>query len=505
MRLGTRGFEGRKASAQDFVITDAQDIITVMPPKFLVGLGRALRAQSKNRDHAAESSNLPDAAARTSRVTLEIGAVIAQRYRLDAELGRGGMGVVYRAHDIPNHRDVAIKFLPAGEASASAREQFSREAQITARLNHPHIVAVYETGAVDTGAREPLPFIVMELIQGKSLSEMRGLTFAQIIDLGQQLCDALEYAHRQGLVHRDLKPQNVLVEKRGYRYLAKLVDLGLARPREPSNLTGGSGLAGTVYYLAPEVIAGKPADVAADLYALGVVLYEMVTGRVPFSNFDEETILAQHLNESVVPPSHSRRDVPPALEAIILRLLAKDPRARFASAQKVSLALAQVASALARDGTRGNLPPLPPGWVGQENDIARVKQLLESSRLVTLDAGDDRQSLLAQAVGAELVDQFSDGVWLVRLGAGADPALVPQQVASVLGVREEPNRAWAVSLVDDLREKNLLLILDHCHRLVGACALLAQTILHACPAVYLLVTSDQPLNVSGETCYRAET
>lgn len=441
--------------------------------------------------------------ARAPKTPFGIGTLIDQRYRLDAELGRGGMGIVYRARDIPNNRDVAVKIINVGEQNALAREQFLHEAQITAALDHPHIVAVYATGAVDTGARTPSPFIAMELIEGKSLSELRGLTYAQIIDLGQQICQALEYAHTQGLVHRDLKPQNVLVGKDGYRYVAKLVDFGLARQRGAPNLPTESGVAGTVYYLAPEVIAGQPADVAADLYALGVMLYEMVTGRVPFSNFDEQSILAQHLNESVVPPSNTRRDVPPALESIILRLLAKAPTDRFASARQVRLALERIAGAPERAAARSNLPPVANGFVGRKNEIEQVKRLLESNRMVTLLSDESAgKTQLAVAIGVGLTDQFADGVWLVSLASCGEPAAVPQIVATVLGVRGDARRALTVSLVEYLREKSALLILDHCDHLIGACAQLAETILRMCPAVRFLATSGQPLNIPGEAGYR---
>ncbi|HEX9077164.1 MAG TPA: protein kinase [Anaerolineae bacterium] len=466
-----------------------------MPFKLFANLAQALRNPSKDKGQSPPSV---EPAARPSKNRLGIGTVVEQRYRLETELGRGGMGVVYRAHDIPNDREVALKVVNLGDGDAKAREGFLQEARIMAQLQHPHIVAVYETGTVDTGGSAPSPFIAMEFIQGKSLSEMRGPTFARIVDLGIQISDALDYIHTQGLVHGDLKPENVLIEKRGYRYVAKLADFGLARPRGVSILT----MPGTVYYMAPEIIAGHPADVAADLYALGVLLYELVAGRVPFSNFDEQSILSQHMTEAVVPPSHSRVDMPSALESIILRLLAKDPKERFASAQDVRLALEQVAVALRSTGGQGNLPPLPTRFVGRATEIVQVEHLIESNRLVTLLGADGiGKTRLADAVGAELTSQFSDGVWLVEIAPWTDPALVPQAVASILGVREESHRTLMVSLAEFLREKNLLLLLDQCNALPGTCAQLAGTILRACPEVSVLATGDQPLNIPGEALY----
>jgi predicted ATPase len=475
-----------------FTTLPGRIIIRVVSFEFLSRLKKNLaRAGSGNRLAPVRvTDNAP-------KPEIAVGSVIAQRYRLDAELGRGGMGVVFRAHDLQLDRAVALKIIYLDAASRS-REQFLREAQITAQLAHPHIVALYETGFVNPAAAQPIPFLVMEFIGDKNLGDMRALTFAQIVDLAQQTCDALEYAHARGLVHRDLKPENVLIERQGFQYVAKLADFGLATARG-APVQKGDGAEGTVYYLAPEVIAGKPADVGADLYALGVMLYEMVTGRVPFSNFDAETIFVQHLRESAAPPSQSRPDVPPALESIILRLLAKDPKDRFESADQVCRALEQLAAAPAPGAVRTNLPQPTTTFVGRADEVMQVTHLLESQRLVTLAGAEGvGKTRLALAVAERLMDQFPDGVWLVNLEPWNDPAMVPQIVASVLDIHEESPRALVVTLTERLRERNLLLLFDHCQHLGGACAQIAKTILDTCPAVRILATGSTPLDVSGE-------
>ena len=460
-----------------------------MTPKFLSRLSRALQKDKSRSDVSAVSTK----AAVTS---LGVGMLINGRFRLEAEIGRGGLGIVYRAHDLSSDQHAAVKVINLDTANALTRGQFLQEADIHSRLHHPHIVAVYETGMIEVGAQELAPYIVMEWIQGKSLETIPRLTYARILEIGKQICDALEYIHQQGFVYRDLKPGNVLIETRGFQYFVKLMDFGLARPRGIPYLPNESSLAGSFFYLAPELIAGQPADIPSDLYALGVSLYEMITGHVPFSDFDEQTVLSQHREESVLLPSHSREDVPSALEAIVLRLLAKNPQDRFATAQEVREALDQV---VVRDERHGNLPSVSTETAGREQDISRVRQLMESAPLVTI-LGEGET--LALTVAVQLADQFRDGAWRADLELTEEPSLVLKHVASILGVDPGQERPLTVLLIEHLHEKNLLLILDHCDHVLGACVQLVETILSTCSDVRILVTSHQPLNVSNEKCYR---
>lgn len=421
-----------------------------------------------------------------------VGIKIHQRYRLDAEIGRGGMGIVYRAHDILKDRDVAVKIINAAAANALSIDQFKREMDISTKLQHPHIVTTHETGTVDIDGR-PLPFLVMELAQGTSLDKAGNLTYARIIDIARQVCDALAFIHDQGFVYRDLKPSNLILEPRGFETFVKLLDFGLTRPRGEAYLPNESSLAGTVFYLAPELINGEPADIGSDLYALGVVLYEMITGRVPFSNVDEQTILSQHLKEQVTPPSQSRADVPPALESTVMCLLAKKPQERFHSAREVSLALDQIA--IAKTAALGNLPDAIPA--APQSHIIEIINLLTKSRLVTLLSNDET---LALAAASQTKDMFSDGTWLVQLTSIYDPAMVSPTVMEVLNVSEIPNRPPVIALIEFLREKHLLLLLSHCGHLTGACAQLIKTILPACPEVRIVAVSTQALNLPEEVC-----
>jgi serine/threonine protein kinase len=207
-----------------------------------------------------------------------IGTLLNDRYRLDAEIGRGGMGVVYRAHDRLLDRAVAVKLLSETRLGTEGRARLLHEAQATAQLNHPNVVTVYDAGEAD-GA----PFIVMELVDGESLYDRRPETLEEILAIARQVCAALEHAHAHGIIHRDLKPENVLMARDPRAETmgtAKLVDFGLARSIA-SRVTSEGTIVGTVFYLAPEQALGQQIDGRADLYALGVILYEFSTDACP--------------------------------------------------------------------------------------------------------------------------------------------------------------------------------------------------------------------------------
>ena len=262
------------------------------------------------------------------------GTILRERYRLDSELGRGGMGTVYRATDLELQREVAVKVLSATAHNSDARERLIREARAAAALNHPHIVTIHDVGEVSG-----FPFLVMELVSGPRLSQARPGDIARVVAIAIQICDALEHAHNNKIVHRDLKPDNVLLSGASDTSNVKLADLGLALPAYAARISRAGVIVGTAAYMAPEQALGQTIDGRADLYALGVLLYELTTGRVPFHGDDPLTIVSQHVHAPVVPPRVLRSDIPPALETIIVRLLAKDPAQRFSSAAETRAAL----------------------------------------------------------------------------------------------------------------------------------------------------------------------
>ncbi len=261
------------------------------------------------------------------------GAVLRQRYQLDSEIGRGGMGVVYRATDLELMREVAVKVV-SETASSDARQRLIREARAAAALNHPHIVSIH-----DVGESQGAPFLVMELVDGPSLAKSPPTDLPRIVEIACQICSALEHAHSNSIVHRDLKPDNVLLSSEGQRGSVKLADLGLALPGYGERISRAGLILGTAAYIAPEQALGQPVDGRTDLYALGVLLYELITGRLPFIGDDPLTIVSQHVHAPVVPPGVFRPDLPRSLEAVILRLLEKNPSERFATAEKTAAAL----------------------------------------------------------------------------------------------------------------------------------------------------------------------
>jgi tetratricopeptide (TPR) repeat protein len=263
-----------------------------------------------------------------------VGTILRDRYRLDSELGRGGMGTVYRATDLELQREVAVKVLATTAQNSDARERLVREARSAAALNHPHIVTIH-----DVGEASGFPFLVMELVAGPRLSQARPTEISRIVSIAVQICDALEHAHNNQIVHRDLKPDNVLLAGMGESSNVKLADLGLALPAYGARISRAGVIVGTAAYMAPEQALGQPVDGRADLYALGVLLYDLTTGRVPFTGDDPLTIISQHVHAHVVPPRVLCPDIPLGLETVIVRLLAKDPAQRFSTASETRAAL----------------------------------------------------------------------------------------------------------------------------------------------------------------------
>jgi serine/threonine protein kinase/Tol biopolymer transport system component len=273
-------------------------------------------------------------------------------YEILAPLGAGGMGEVYKARDPRLNRDVAIKVLPAntiGDPTAEAR--FEREARAIAAVSHPHICAIYDIGVADLGLAARATYIVMELLDGETLHRRltRGpFEMGELTDHAIALSDALDAAHTRGLIHRDLKPANIVLATRGG---AKILDFGLAKITEPSDastraadglITGEGVTVGTVAYMSPEQLRGRTLDARTDLFSLGLVLYEMATGRRAFTGGTSAEVSAAILHEDPPAPRTLRPDLPPRLEDVILKTLEKDRDLRYQVAAELRADLKRI-------------------------------------------------------------------------------------------------------------------------------------------------------------------
>ncbi|HEX5451332.1 MAG TPA: protein kinase, partial [Candidatus Limnocylindrales bacterium] len=266
----------------------------------------------------------------------EIGQILGGRYRLTGDLGEGGMASIFRAHDEQLDRDVAVKVLrPDYGRDAGFVTRFRQEAQAAASLSHANVVSVYDFGTDAAG-----PYIVMELVDGQDLESIlqeRGVLppmASARIALG--VAEALAAAHAHGIVHRDVKPSNVLVTKGGH---VKVVDFGIARALSDAQLTLPGTTLGSVHYFSPEQARGEAVTASSDVYSLGLVLFEMLTGRRPFGGDSAAAVAMARLASAAPRPSSVRPDVPPALDAIVARALAPDPAGRFPSATALAEAL----------------------------------------------------------------------------------------------------------------------------------------------------------------------
>lgn len=267
-----------------------------------------------------------------------IGAVFDGRYRIEALLGRGGMGAVYRAHQLAVGRDVAVKVLhPALSADAATVERFENEARAIASLRHPNTIKLVDVGRLTDGRI----FIVTELVEGKTLEDLLddGLPLPEAIAILLQVCDALNEAHQQGVVHRDLKPGNVMVERIGSQDVAKVLDFGIAKLAAQPKVTATGAIFGTPAYMSPEQAKGVAVDARTDVYALGVMLYQLATGRLPFESTSPGALMVRHISEEPQPPSDLldgiERRISPMLEDLILQMLEKDPDDRPETMEEV--------------------------------------------------------------------------------------------------------------------------------------------------------------------------
>ncbi|MFG3089805.1 protein kinase [Streptomyces antibioticus] len=268
--------------------------------------------------------------------------VLVERYELIEAVGRGGMGEVWRATDRELGRTVAVKVLPPElTRHEEFRVRFRREARTVASLNHRNIAVLHDVGE-DTADGETTPFLVMEFIEGRTLTDVLAdgpFTVERALSVGRDIADALAHSHAQGLIHRDIKPSNVMLTSEGG---IKVLDFGIAKvvAETTTRLTATGMTVGTPAYLSPEQLTGRPVDGRSDQYSTGCLLYELLTGRPPFSGDSPFAVMHQHISQEPVPPSGLRPQIPSSVDTLVLRTLAKDRDQRLGSAGELRDALA---------------------------------------------------------------------------------------------------------------------------------------------------------------------
>jgi len=346
---------------------------------------------------------------------------LSDRYEIGEILGFGGMSEVHLARDLRLHRDVAVKVLRADLArDPSFYLRFRREAQNAAALNHPAIVAVYDTGEAET-PNGPLPYIVMEYVEGVTLRDIvhtdGPMPAQRAIETIADACQALNFSHQHGIIHRDVKPANIMISKTG---AVKVMDFGIARAIADggNSVTQTAAVIGTAQYLSPEQARGETVDARSDVYSLGCVLYEILTGEPPFVGDSPVAVAYQHVREDPIPPSQRHPDISPELDAVVLKSLAKNPDNRYQTAAEMRADLIRVHS-------------------GEAPDAPKVLTDAERTSLLASTGPTDRtlptEQLRSHAAYGERDRGQSVGRWLIAVAALAVLTVVVTIAINMIG------------------------------------------------------------------------
>lgn len=441
-------------------------------------------------------------------------------FELVEKLGAGGMGIVYKAHDTRLQRIVALKLVsPDVSKLPSGSKRQLREARAAGALNHPNIATIYEVGDAGDGN-----FIAMEYVDGEALYRRVRPTPPPVptaLEWGSQVCEALAAAHDMGIVHRDIKSTNIMITRDNR---VKVLDFGLARRRvsegatEGARVTDTGSIIGTIDYMAPELLRGEEASPCSDVFSVGVVLFEMLTGRLPFEGPAAVAVMYAIANERPPALTELIGGLPQEVDDIVQRAMAKDPSERYPTCRE----LADDMRKITRGGTRpripeaksarteaeipSNLPAPTTSFVGREKELAELESRIAENRLVTITgpggAGKTRTSL---ELAGRLRGAFPDGVFIVELAPLTEPTQLIPQIARVLGVREESQGELIDTVVDVLGEHRLLLLLDNCEHLIEASAGAAARILESAPNVKIIATSQHRMGIPGEVVWQLST
>ena len=455
--------------------------------------------------------------------------IIAQRYRILEELGQGGMGTVYRGLDSRTQQTVAIKQLKPELTTPELVERFVREGTALRELNHPNIVKM-----LDSVQEDGNHYLIIEYLSGGDLSNLLKagqLPIEKVLQLAIDICDALTRAHRLDIIHRDLKPANVLLAEDG---TPRLTDFGIARIGKKERVTATDAIVGTVDYLAPEVLDGSEIDARADIWAFGVMLFEVLAGERPFKGVSVAQTLMAIVTQPVPDLEALRPDAPVSLVDLIYRMLEKSRDARIRSVRQVGLELEDMLHGRTQQTPpetrfapetpnlllrpKHNLPAQTTPFVGREAELVELAKLLNDTkiRLITILAsgGMGKTRLALEAAEQSLTPPqplpeasrrgFENGVYFVELAPLSDPANIVSAIAEATGYQfQSDGREPKQQILDFLAHKNLLLVLDNFEHLLEGAPLVTD-ILKAAPQVKVLATSRQRLNQSGETLFNLE-
>lgn len=451
--------------------------------------------------------------------------LVGDRYKLGQRIGVGGMGTVYLGHDSQDDSPVAIKQLKPEvvQNDPTQVERFIREGEALRQLNHPNIVKLLAAVQQDDAY-----FLVMEYIDGGSLLDVLAaqprLSVQRTLYIALDLADALTRAHRLNILHRDIKPGNVLLDSDG---VPRLSDFGMAR-LDDSEVTQEGAIVGTLAYLSPEALRSEALDERHDIWAFGVMLYEMLAGQRPFNGTNAGTLVSDILTQPITPLDALRPDLPTALVDLVQRMLARERDARVPTVRRVGAELEGIirgdtssmqvlvadtdggrfnTSAVRAPGSststrlpRSNLPTQPTPFIGRESELAALESLLagQDARLITLlGPGGIGKSRLALEAAARLLPQFPDGVFFVPLAPLDDPALIARAIADAVDYdfvgAESPER----QIVNHLKDKTALLLVDNVEHVIDGAGLMAEILQHA-PGVCLIATSRERLRLRGE-------
>ena len=436
-------------------------------------------------------------------------------YTIVGELGRGGMGVVYLGQDTRLDRPVAIKVLPDHlDQDADWIARFTREAKMLASLSHANIATIYGLEETDRGSRT----LILERVEGETLAARLGrerLPVPVALELCVQIAQALEAAHERGVIHRDLKPGNVMVTSTGQ---VKVLDFGLARYTQTEvtdslapTLTESGDISGTPGYMSPEQALGGPHDKRTDIFSFGCVLFECLSGRRAFGKQTRAETVAAVLNEQ---PDWSAlpADTPARIRELVGRCLEKNSQRRLRDIGDARIEIEEAlgtrhaASApptTSRPRAAHNLPKPLTSFVGRDRELTDCRRHLNGARLLTLTGvGGCGKSRLMLRLADELLSEHPDGVWFLDLAPLSDPLRVAEALVATLGVQEEGGRTLTDTLADHLRDKRTLILLDNCEQMLGAAAEVAATLLQGCAQVRMVATSREAMAIPGEMTYQ---